>query len=269
MLTRVPVDAYANALAPLGIDVVAMEVTRQLATPHDMRETTRAMLSGPYVATVVASRAAAFWLRSGAIATWASSELGVPRTTAFGVAELGEIWAVGPATLRELGEDYHFDDDPEGFGLPWRAHHPDGVTNGAELARAMIASRSFVGEPVLVPRAADGRTDAIEILRAAGAHVVDVVAYRTTSLDRDNPNVREGRDLLDAGGAAMCCLFAPSQVSALIGIMGPLPPLGTTFVAIGETTAAALRAAGVEPLVAATPTPEGLAQAIALHLRPA
>ena len=66
-----------------------------------------------------------------------------------------------------------------------------------------------------------------------------------------------------AGGeAAVCCVFAPSQVAALAQIVR-LPELHTRMCAIGETTAAAVRGAGVsEVAVAVTPTPEGIAQAV-------
>jgi uroporphyrinogen-III synthase len=245
VLTRVPVEAYAAALAPLGIEVVAMEVTRQVATADDAQALLVACRTGSYGATVVTSQVAARHLRYA-----------IHHAGAYGV--LGPIWTVGEATRREL------ELDPE-----LHAYHPDGVTTAAELAHAMVAARSYAGERVLVPRAEEGRTEAIEILRAAGAEVVDVVAYRTTPVDRDDAEVVAGRVLLATGGAAVCCAFAPSQVAALIGIIGPLAAARTQFVAIGETTAAALREAGVTPLVAATPTPEGLARAIALHSRPA
>jgi uroporphyrinogen-III synthase len=245
VLTRVPVEAYARALAPLGIEVVAMEVTRQVATADDARALLVACRTGSYAATVVASQVAARHLRYA-----------IHHAGAYGM--VGQIWTVGEATRRELELDAEL-----------QAHHPEGVNTAAELAEAMLASRSYAGERVLVPRAEDGRTEAIQLLRAAGAEVVDVIAYRTTPLDRDEPEVVVGRVLLATGGAAVCCAFAPSQVAALIGIVGSLAAVRTQFVAIGETTATALREAGVTPLVAATPTPEGLAQAIALHLRPA
>jgi uroporphyrinogen-III synthase len=245
VLTRVPVEAYAAALAPLGIEVVAMEVTRQVATADDARALLAACRTGSYAATVVTSQVAARHLRYA-----------IHHAGAYGM--FGPIWTVGEATKRELELDTEL-----------AAQHPDGVTTAAELAHAMLSTGSFAGERVLVPRAEEGRTEAIEILRSAGAEVVEVVAYRTTPLDRDEPEVVAGRVLLATGGAAVCCAFAPSQVAALIGIVGPLASVRSQFVAIGETTAAALREAGVTPLVAATPTPEGLAQAIALHLRPA
>jgi uroporphyrinogen-III synthase len=115
---------------------------------------------------------------------------------------------------------------------------------------------------VLVPRAAEGRDDAIAILRAAGAEVDDVIAYRTIARDPDDPAIARGRELL-AGDAAVCAVFAPSQVEALDAMI-PIRTIGAQLAAIGETTAAALRDAGATQIaVAAEPTPEGLAKAIA------
>jgi uroporphyrinogen-III synthase len=52
-------------------------------------------------------------------------------------------------------------------------------------------------------------------------------------------------------------------VTALDVIAGELPALACRFAAIGNTTAAALRARGVAAIaVAATPTPEALAAAL-------
>ena len=69
--------------------------------------------------------------------------------------------------------------------------------------------------------------------------------------------------MLAAGRADVVCVFAPSQVTALRAIVGDLGGLTTRFAAIGDTTAAALREAGVaEVAVASAPTPEGLAMAV-------
>ena len=103
----------------------------------------------------------------------------------------------------------------------------------------------------------------MSILRAASAEIVDVVAYRTVPTSADDPAIARGRELLEAGDAAVCLVFAPSQASALDAAVGPLGKLATTFAAIGDTTGAVLREAGVARVaVAATPTPEGVAQAI-------
>ena len=239
MLTREDVEAYAASLLPQHIEVVAMPVTQQLADANDRDTLARALQSGPFAAVVVASRHAAIEL---AIAL---------RRAAIELAELGEIWVVGPATQQSL----------DGEGL--RSHYPPGVHDGAELARTLIAARDLRGQRVLVPRAEQGRSDAIELLREAGAEVVDVVAYRTHAVAADHPSVAAGRELLTGNGAAVCAVFSPSQVAALGAIVGPLVDVPTQFCAIGETTAAALRAAGVTEIgVAATPTPDGLATAV-------
>ncbi len=120
---------------------------------------------------------------------------------------------------------------------------------------------------MLVPRAEEGRTEALETLREAGAIVVDVVAYRTVPAPPDDEALREGCDALVDGTAAVCAVFAPSQVSALAQIMTArghtLASLPVRFCAIGDTTAAALRAEGIaEVAVASAPTPEGMAHAV-------
>ena len=229
VITRDPVDtqAYASILAPLGLDVVAMPVTRT-AAPADPVALERA-LKTPWDIIVVASPRAAAELRRV-------------------VTSPAVIWAVGPATQRTLG--------------PLASHVPAGVRDSVELAEHLIAS-GVQGKRILVPRAEDGRLEGIEMLRNAGAHVVDVIAYRTVAVSPDDVSLTQGRELLRTGTAALCCLFAPSQVTALATIVGPLSALATRFCAIGETTAAALRSAGVSDVaVASSPTPEGMAQAV-------
>jgi uroporphyrinogen-III synthase len=235
VLTRDPADAeaYAAALRPHGIEVVAMPVTKP-APAADPGALARAIAAGPFAAILVASPRAAH-------------ELG----RAAGTSTLPEIWAVGPATKRALEI------------AKLAAHHPPNVRDGAELARALVASRALAGQRVLVPRAEEGRTEGLDVLRAAGADVVDVIAYRTIAVAADDAAVARGAELLRAGGAGACAVFAPSQVAALAAIVGPLPTLATRFVAIGATTATALREVGVtEVAVAATPTPEGIARAV-------
>jgi uroporphyrinogen-III synthase/uroporphyrinogen III methyltransferase/synthase len=232
VITRDSVDAqaYASVLAPLGLDVVPMPVTRTVA-PEDPDALVRALSATSYDLILVASPRAAHEL-ARALPT-----------------QRPEIWAVGPATKRAL----------DLAGLP--AQMPPGPRDGVELAQHLIAAGKVTGKRILVPRAEEGRLDAIEMLRAAGAVVVDVVAYRTLAVD--DTSIAQGRDLIANGSAAVCCVFAPSQVTALAAIVGPLGALKTRFCAIGETTAAALRSAGVsEVAVASSPTPEGMAQAV-------
>jgi uroporphyrinogen-III synthase len=247
VLTRDPQDlpAYASALAPLGLEVVAMPVTRT-ESAADPDALVRAVAAGGYAAILVASARAAHELAraAGALAAAGTTPPAWP-----------PIWAVGPATERALAAAQ----------LP--AHLPPGVRDGVDLAKHLVAGRQLAGRRVLVPRAEAGRSEPLEILRAAGAEVVDVIAYRTVARAPDDPALAEGAELLVRGGAAVCAVFAPSQVSALAAALAArdheLAGLVTRFCAIGETTAAALRAAGVrEVAVAPAPTPEGMAQAV-------
>jgi uroporphyrinogen-III synthase len=230
VVTREETSAYASVLAPLGLEVIAMPVTRT-EPPRDPKALARA-LESRYAAIAVASARAA-------------------QALAACGAQLPEVWAVGPATHRAL----------QAAGITARVS--EAATDGAALAHAMLASRDLAGQRVLVPRAEDGREDAIAILRAAGVEVVDVIAYRTVSAPPDDAAVIEGRDALLAG-AAVCIVFAPSQVRALAGIIGPLGQVRAAWIAIGDTTGAVLREAGIERVsVASTPTPEGVANAVA------
>jgi len=235
VLTRDPVSApaYAAELAPLGLEAVAMPVTKH-APPADPGALARALAAHDYPAIVIASPRAAQELARAA-----------------GTHELPEVWTVGDATRRALSI------------AKIAARHPDGVRDAADLARALAAAHELRGRRVLVPRAEEGRTEGLDILRAAGAEVIDVVAYRTLPVPADDPGVARGAELLRAGQAAVCAVFAPSQVSALAAIVGGLGALATRFAAIGETTAAAVRAAGVAQVaVAREPTPEGMAHAV-------
>ncbi|MEO7735346.1 MAG: uroporphyrinogen-III synthase, partial [Kofleriaceae bacterium] len=158
------------------------------------------------------------------------------------------VWAVGPATARRLAE------------LGIAAIAPPDVRDGATLAAAMIARGGIAGARILVPRAEDGRDDAIAILRAAGVEVDAITAYRTVAVAGDAPELARGLAVLR--DAAVCALFAPSQVTALDALV-PIRAIAARLVAIGQTTAAALREAGAAAVaVADAPTPEGLAKAV-------
>ena len=243
VLTRDPVDAqpYAAQLAPLGFESVAMPVTKP-APATDPDALVRAVSKGSYDVIMVASPRAAHELARAVAASMGASVT---------MLDMPDVWAVGPATKRAL----------DIAKLP--AQLPANVRDGVELAKMLAAKIKLKGKRVLVPRAEEGRLDGIAILREAGAEVVDVVAYRTVPVAVDDVNVQQGAELLRAGNALVCCVFAPSQVASLAAIVGPLGKVSTTFAAIGETTAAALREAGADRIVVARlPTPEGMAQAV-------
>jgi uroporphyrinogen-III synthase/uroporphyrinogen III methyltransferase/synthase len=97
---------------------------------------------------------------------------------------------------------------------------------------------------VLVPRAADGRPELIDGLRAAGAEVVAPVAYRTV---RAAPGSLAALGVLLSAGRIDAVTFAsPSAVHGVVeglGVdVGRLA--GVLLAAIGPTTAEALREAG-------------------------
>jgi uroporphyrinogen-III synthase len=235
---------YAAALAPIGLTVIAMPVTRTEAAP-DPDALVHALDDGEYDAIVVASARAAHELARAASL----------RITGTGIPERAEVWAVGPATKRALDE----------AAVP--ATVPADVRDAAELAARLLAARDLAGKRVLLPRAEDGRTEAAAVLRDAGAIVVEVIAYRTLAASPDDLAVQPGADALATGRAAVLCLFAPSQVTALASIMAVrginLSSLAAQICAIGETTAQELREAGIERVAVATaPTPEGMAYAV-------
>ena len=234
VVTREPDAAapYATVLAAFGLETIAMPVTRS-EPPRDPGALPRALEVGGYAAILVASPRAA----SALLAASAHPPC--------------DVWAIGLATARVL----------EAAGVS--AIVPSQVRDGASAARAMLAAGDLVGKKLLVPHAEHGRDEAIAILRDAGVEVDAVVAYRTVAVAGDEPAIARGRELLADGAAALCVVFAPSQVAALDALVG-VRAIATRWVAIGDTTAAALRERGVVVAgVAETPTPEGIANAVA------
>jgi uroporphyrinogen III methyltransferase/synthase len=113
---------------------------------------------------------------------------------------------------------------------------------GAALATALAAH--VRGRLVLVPRAADGRPELCDGLRAAGAEVVAPIAYRTLTAAPGSLS-RLGA-LLAAGKIDAVTFASPSAVQGVVAGLGlEAPRLASTLLgAIGPTTAEALRAAG-------------------------
>jgi uroporphyrinogen-III synthase len=259
--------AYAAALAELGLETVAMPVTRTESIDSGLD---RVLRERQYQAIAVASARAAralvdAWLAPAradgriAISTWYEMAYGnppepdKPTFDAAGHAELPLVWAVGAATGRVLAD----------AGLAHRVEGGDGAALAAVMIEALgSASRSPVlaGKRILVPRAAGGRPELLERLVDVGATVDAISVYRTIELTAADPDVAAGQDALMCG-PEICVVMAPSQVTSL-DTMLPIGTIDTTFVAIGETTAEALRAAGARRVVVATePTPEGIAKA--------
>jgi len=169
--------------------------------------------------------------------------------------EKPSIAAIGSATAQAAAE--------VGFRVDYTAQERSGEGLARELQASLKNSR------VLLPRSdrADDRLP--NLLRQAGAHVTEVVAYRTAApkeLDAQIVN-RVQRAELDA------VVFAsPSAYHNLSDVIGAkqLSELSSRvdFAAIGPTTARALREAGARVAIEANESSAaGLADAIAKHYR--
>ena len=118
-----------------------------------------------------------------------------------------------------------------------------------------------------MPRAADGRPELCDGLRAAGAEVADPIAYRTVtaapgSLAALGALLRQGR--VDAVTFA-----SPSAVRGVVAGLGADAGrlAGVLLGAIGPTTAEALAAAGFTPgLMPGEHTAVALAEVVAARL---
>jgi uroporphyrinogen-III synthase/uroporphyrinogen III methyltransferase/synthase len=128
---------------------------------------------------------------------------------------------------------------------------------------AALAPR-VAGRRVLLPRPAEGRPELLEGLRAAGADVAAVEAYRTVPAPAEA--IRPLVAWLEAGEIDAVAFASPSAVRAVVAGLGDAATLlrRVRLAAIGPTTADALRAEGLE--VAAQParyTGVDLADAVA------
>jgi uroporphyrinogen-III synthase len=150
--------------------------------------------------------------------------------------KLPRCYAVGDATARALRE----------------CGQSDLIVADEQHAQGLAAAISQHGvKKIYLPRADIGRPELSVALAALGIDVTELVVYRT-ALRETSSLADEERMCLQAwlqGDTEVACVFAPSQVDALMGLGALIP--NRHFVAIGETTAAALRVAGVQRLVVA------------------
>ena len=159
------------------------------------------------------------------------------------------IAAVGPATGAELVErGALIDAIPTTF-------------RGSAIADAL---GRLDNQRVLLPRGDIGREETAESLRAAGAAVDEVVAYRTVVPASD----RFGLTALRAGVDAVT-FTSPSTVHNFVSLVGPdsAKLLHRSVVAcIGPVTAAAVTDLGLaQPLQAHHSTSEGLIEILEAH----
>lgn len=162
------------------------------------------------------------------------------------------VGAVGPGTGRAA--------EREGWAPQVIPSRHDGVALAAAVAEAYGAA--LRGQRFLQPRAEEGREELARHLTARGATVDVVPAYRTVPAPAE---ALRPLSLAARAGTVEAVVFAsPSAVEAVFAASSESSSwLGDAWaVAIGDTTAAALRRRGVERVRAATQaTDEGLLEA--------
>jgi uroporphyrinogen III methyltransferase/synthase len=147
------------------------------------------------------------------------------------------------------------------------------LPGAAGLVAALLSAEggSLAGRRVFWPRSDIAHRDLADGLAAAGATVVEAVAYRTVSTSP--ADLESFRVDLQAGGIDAVCFLSPSAAEGLASALGSddLAPLrGHCLVAsLGPTTSEALARLGAPPDVeAAEVSARSLAAALLARLTP-
>lgn len=248
VVTRAPEQAgeLLAALEALGAEVLLLP-TVEFAPPEDCTPLDRALAQLPNFDWIL-------WTSQNAVRFFASRlrASGRPESAGANFAKVPAA-AVGPATAEAaVGE---------GFRVDYVAKNRTGEALARELAGELPGRR------VLLPRSdrADDRLPAA--LRAAGADVTEVVAYRTAAPNSLDPRVLEGV----RGGEVDAIVFASPSAFHNLCRWIPAKELAALsprvrFAVIGATTSKALREAGVPvEIEARDASAPALANAIASH----
>ena len=166
------------------------------------------------------------------------------------------ICAIGPATAARIAR----------YGLTIDLAPSD--HRGEGVGRALTAGRDLHGSRILLPRADIARPLLPEALRAAGADVTEVTAYRTIPVAGWPGNaVREMIMQKKIDVTTFTSASAVRSAARSLGAERAVDLLGETVVAaIGPITARAARQFGLETTVMpSTYTAQALAQALADH----
>ena len=146
---------------------------------------------------------------------------------------------------------------------------PGGPSRRGPVSRGSTGAGPLAGVRVLWPRSDIALRELPEAVRAAGAELVEPIAYRT--VQPAGPPVAGLAGLLESGGIDAVAFMSPSSARNLAAILGwsdltRLP--GRCLVAsIGPTTSAALRELGAPPAVeSAARTADDLAESLLSYL---
>lgn len=230
-------DAARTRLADLGADVLVQPAI-EIGEPDDWRPLDEALgrLDG-FDWIVFAS---ANGVRSALRRLWhLGRDARALRST--------KIAAIGPATAEALAT----------FQL--RADLVPPEYRAESLAASLAAEIPRGGRRFLLIRASRGREVLAETLRAAGAEVEQVVAYRSSDVARPQPEIAE---LLEAGKIDWITVTSSAIARSLAAMFGAA--LGRARLAsISPITSATLRELGHAPAVEATEyTLDGIVEAI-------
>ena len=165
------------------------------------------------------------------------------------------VAAIGPATAKAAQE--------LGYGV----EHIAADATGESLAHGL--AEQLAGRSVLLPRSDQARADLPKSLEAAGAHVTDVVAYRTVTA---GPDGEAALGQIRSGQVNVVTLASPSALERLVEQLGfaALAALAGSgklaLAAIGPVTAGAIRQAGLPvAVVPSKPGADSLVEALAAH----
>jgi uroporphyrinogen III methyltransferase/synthase len=241
--TREQASVLSHRLRALGADAIELPTIR-IAPPADPAPLDSAIAGLPdyeWIVFTSANGVRHFWERLG--------HAGLDARAFHGV----RVAAIGPATAAEL----------EARGLA-----ADYVP-GQYVAEAVAAGLGDVhGLRILLPRADIARPALAELLRAGGADVVEVVAYRTV---RPKTDPAQLSDLL--AGITVATFTSSSTVSNLAAMARdadldlPRKLAHATVACIGPITAETARELGIRvQTVANEYTIEGLVEALVDHI---
>jgi uroporphyrinogen-III synthase len=244
VMTRAPEQSreMIHALEALGAEVLLMPMV-EFAPPNDWRQLDDALrrLTG-FDAILFLSRNAVRYIFDRC------HELGITYEAVQSSKCL--IAAVGAGTARAI--------ESEGLRVDYIARNQTGEALVTELG-ARVA-----GKAILLPRSDRGDERLSKALRAAGANLTEVIAYRTTAPETIAP----GLLARVRGGEVNAVVFAsPSAFHTFSDCFGADEAARLSariqFAAIGPSTANAIRAAEARvEIEAAEPSAAGLANAI-------
>jgi uroporphyrinogen III methyltransferase/synthase len=254
-------DSLAQALRERGAQAIELPMIR-IEPPAD---------PAPLQAAVAALRSyqwLVFTSQNGVRAFFAElARQGQDSRSLFGL----RIAAIGPSTAQAL----------QPFGVRCDVM-PDSF-RGEALAEVMLREHAGVHSTgmravrVLLPRAAVARDVLPETLRAAGAHVDVVEAYRTHGATAET--VQKVNELIDQGELDVVTFTASSTVDHTLAALGAKEPSagarngaqrlrGLTLASIGPITTATAVARGLEiDVTAETYTIDGLVSALERHFK--